>query len=165
MRGFHHHQAAAFIRRSTVALAIGGAGAALLPAAAQAQLLNQLENAVGAGQAGGAAQGMGAAQGGGALGGLGAALPSVDKASPTNLAGLIQYCIQNNYLGGGAASVKDSLLGKAPGAASDSQFKAGSNGLLQTGQGQNFGLGGGGLKAQITQKVCDLVLQHAKSLL
>lgn len=159
MRGFHHHQAAAFIRRITAALAIGCAGAALLPAAGQAQLLNQLENAVGAGQGGAATQG------GGALGGLGLALPSVDKASPTNLAGLIQYCIQNNYLGGGAASVKDSLLGKAPGGASDSQFKAGSNGLLQTGQGQNFGLGGGGLKAQITQKVCDLVLQHAKSLL
>ncbi len=159
MRAFHHHLAAPLIRRIAVALAIGSAGAALLPAGGQAQLLNQLENAVGAGQGGGAAPG------GGALGGLGSALPSVDKASPTNLAGLIQYCIQNNYLGGGAASVKDSLLGRAPGGASDSQFKAGSNGLLQTGQGQNFGLGGGGLKAQVTQKVCDLVLQHAKSLL
>ena len=159
MRAFHHDRTAPFIRRIAATLAIGCAGAALLPAGGQAQFLNQLENAVGAGQGGGAAPG------GGALGGLGSALPSVDKASPTNLAGLIQYCIQNNYLGGGAASVKNSLLGRAPGGASDSQFKAGSNGLLQTGQGQNFGLGGGGLKAQVTQKVCDLVLQHAKSLL
>jgi hypothetical protein len=47
----------------------------------------------------------------------------------------------------------------------DSGYKAGSSGLLQTGNGQNFSLGSDGLKAQITQKVCDQVLQHAKSML
>ena len=41
-------------------------------------------------------------------------------------------------------------------------------GLLETGNGQSFNLGGGdsgGIKAEVTHKVCDMVLQHAKSLL
>jgi hypothetical protein len=37
--------------------------------------------------------------------------------------------------------------------------------MLQTGNGQGYSLGGTGVKAQVTHKVCDLVLQHAKSLL
>jgi hypothetical protein len=89
---------------------------------AQAQLLDQLKGAVG---------------GGG--GGLGGALPSVEKASPSNTAGVLQYCVKNNYVSGGAASsVKDSLLSKVTGSGhgtSDSGFKAGSNGLLDTGSG------------------------------
>ncbi len=47
----------------------------------------------------------------------------------------------------------------------DSGYKQGSNGLLQTGGGQSYSLGGGGIKEQITQKVCEQILQHAKSLL
>ena len=45
-----------------------------------------------------------------------------------------------------------------------SAFKAGSGGLLETGGGQTFGLGGG-IKEQVTEQVCDLVLKHAQSLL
>jgi hypothetical protein len=122
---------------------------------ARAQLLDQLKGAVGSGQ------------GGGGLGGGG--MPQVGQASPSNTAGVLQYCIQNKYVGGGgASSVKDSLMSKVTGSGqreNDSGFKAGSTGQLQTGNGQNFNLGGGGVKAQITQKVCDQVLQHAKSLL
>lgn len=117
---------------------------------ARAQLLDQLKSA-----------------GGGLLGGAaGGGIPSVTQASPGNLAGVLQYCVQNNYLGGGAASsVKDSLLRRVTGGGSNSSFQAGSGGLLETGNGQNFGLGGGGLKQEIVQQVCNQVLAHAKSLL
>ena len=120
---------------------------------ATAQSLNDLTGALG--------------KGGGALGGLG--LPAVDQASPSNLAGVLQYCVQHKYLGGGdAKAVGQSLLGKAGGpgaAANDPGFKAGSGGLLDIGGGETFGLGGDGLQAKLTDQVCDLVLQHAKSLL
>jgi len=124
---------------------------------ARAQLMDQLKGAVGGGNSGGG------------IGGLTGGLPSVAQASPGNTAGVLQYCVRNNYLSGGAAtSLKDSLLGKMNGFgqhADDSGFKAGNNGLLETGNGQNFNLSGGGIKEQVTHKVCDLVLQHAKSLL
>jgi hypothetical protein len=125
----------------------------------QAQMLDQLKGAVGSGQSGGS----------GGLGGLAGGLPSVNQASPSNTAGVLQYCVRNNYVSGGAASsVKDSILNKVNGSkqgSNDSEFKAGNSGLLQTGNGQNFSLSGDGVKQQVTHKVCDQVLQHAKSLL
>ena len=155
---------ASVLRRICIGLVlIGACGTLLLPGTpARAQLLNRLQNSMGSGQ--------GPGSGGlGSLGGLGGGVPSVNNASPTNLAGIIQYCIRNNYLsGGGASSVKDSLLGKVTGSrqgATDSGFSSGNRGLLETGQGQSFGLGGGGIKSQVTRKVCDLVLQRAKSML
>ena len=152
------------LQRICFALAVAGVCGALLLGGtpARAQLLNQLQNSMGSGQGPGGG-------GLGSLGGLGGGVPSVNNASPTNLAGIIQYCIRNNYLGGGAASsVKDSLLGKVTGSrqgSTDSGFRSGNRGLLETGQGQSFGLGGGGIKSQVTRKVCDLVLQRAKSML
>jgi hypothetical protein len=145
-----------------VAGAMAGLGVAAVSAGpAQAQLLDQLKGATGAGQS---------ESSGGVLGGLGGGgMPAVSQASPSNTAGVLQYCIQNKFVGsGGASSVKDSLMSKVTGGSqqtSDNGYKAGSSGLLQTGNGQNFSLGGNGIKAQVTQKVCDLVLQHAKSLL
>ncbi len=157
-------RAAPRLKRIGVTLVlIGVCGAVLLGGTpARAQLLNQLQNSMGSGQ--------GSGSGGlGSLGGLGGGVPSVNNASPTNLAGIIQYCIRNNYLSGGAASsVKDSLLGKVTGSrqgSTDSGFSSGNRGLLETGQGQSFGLGGGGIKSQVTRKVCSLVLQRAKSML
>jgi hypothetical protein len=128
---------------------------------AQAQLLDQLKSATGSGSSG---------SGGGMLGNLGGGgTPSVNQASPMNIAGLLQYCVKNNYLSGGsAASVKDSLVNKVTGSGkntSDSGFQAGSAGMLESGNGQSVSLGGGGIKEQITRKVCDQVLQHGKSLL
>jgi hypothetical protein len=126
----------------------------LLTPAANAQLLNQLQN--GLGQGGG---------GGGLPGGAGG-IPSVGNASIGNLAGVLQYCIQNQFLGGnGAAAVKDNLLGKVSGGTRNNEYQSGSNGLLQTGNGENYSLGGGGIKQQITDRICELVMQHAKSLL
>jgi len=119
-------------------------------APANAQLLDQLKGAMGSGQ------------GGNAL-----AVPSVNQASPSNIAGVLQYCVKNNYVSDGSAtSVKDSLVSKVtvPGRSPDSQFREGSNGVLDTRNGSNFSLGGG-IKEQVTKKVCDFALSHAKSLL
>jgi len=125
---------------------------------AEAQLSNMMQGG------GGSMQGMMS---------MGPAVPSVGSASPTNLAGVLQYCVQNNYLGGASASsatsAKASLLSKFTGSStapsSDSGYSAGSNGLLDTGNGQTTSLGGSGLKAQMTQKVCGMVLSHAQSML
>ena len=81
---------------------------------------------------------------------------------------MLQYCVQNDYLSGGVAdTAKNDLLAKVPGAQQSSDFTSGSSGLLQTGNGQNYSLSGlsGDLKSQVSHKVCDLVLQHAQSLL
>ncbi|HMH69733.1 MAG TPA: DUF2501 domain-containing protein [Pinirhizobacter sp.] len=55
------------------------------------------------------------------LGGmLGSGGTSMKSGSMGNVTGLLQYCVQNNYLGGnsGAAGIKDQLLGKMGGASS-----------------------------------------------
>ncbi|HEX2939403.1 MAG TPA: DUF2501 domain-containing protein [Rhodopila sp.] len=125
---------------------------------AQAQLLDRLKGAAGTGQ-----------DGGGAVTNLGTELPPVDQASTPNIAGVLQYCVRNNYLNGGPVeSVKNNLLSKVTGSGqgvNDSAYQAGNRGLLQTGNGQGYSLNGSGLKQQLAQKVCGLVLQHAKSLL
>lgn len=135
---------------------------------ARAQLSNMMQGAMGGGGSG--------ASGLGGMGGM--SMPSLGSASPTNLAGVLQYCVQNNYLGGAAnssdsaasaSSVKQSLLSKFTGSSSDpasnSGFTSGSNGVLDTGGGNSMSLGGSGLKQQMTQKICGQVLQHAQSLL
>ena len=131
-----------FLAAATLASALG-----LNCTAAQAQLPGQL----------------------GALGGAAGGLPAVGNAGLGNTAGVLQYCMKNNYLSGGdAGSVSSGLMGQLGGpakASHDSGFAAGSSGMLQTGQGQEFSLSGSGIKQQVAQKVCDLVLQHAKSLL
>ena len=151
-----HSKLPGILKRCTLAIAVLGT-ATLSVSPAQAQLMDQLKGAVGSGQSGGALGGLG-----------GGGLPSVAQASPSNTAAVLQYCVRNNYVNGGtASSVKNSLLSKVPGgqSSSDSGFKAGNSGMLQTGNGESFNLGGDGIKAQLTQKVCDQVLQHAKSLL
>jgi hypothetical protein len=126
-------------------------------APASAQTLNDLSDALGGAKDS-------------ALGALGGGqLPAVDQASTGNLAGVLQYCVKNNYLGGtDVASVEQSLLGKVGGsgeAQKDQGFMSGVGGVLETGGGQGFSLGGDGLQKTVTDKVCDLVLEHAQSLL
>lgn len=120
----------------------------------------QLPGGLGGGNGGSPLGGLG---GGGGMGGLGG-MPSVSQAGTGNVAGVLQFCIKNNYLGGGSASgVAQSLMGKS--SRSDSGFRSGSSGLLDTGGGQHYQLGGGGLKDEMTRKVCDQVLQRGKSML
>ncbi|MBN3726520.1 DUF2501 domain-containing protein [Burkholderia sp. Ac-20379] len=107
----------------------------------------------------------------GNLGNLGGALgggnSSLMPSSLGNVAGVLQFCIQNQYLGGGSASsVKDQLMGKLGGnPQSDSGFTSGSSGILDAGNGKTLDLSGAGVKQQLTKQVCDKVLTRAKSLL
>jgi hypothetical protein len=116
----------------------------------------------------------------GSLGGkLGGMMPggSMTSNSKGNVAGLLQYCVQNNYLGGasGASGIKDQLLGKMHGTSStpptsDANYLSGAKGILHTGNGQTMDLasaGGGSsdMKSKVTKKVCDTVLKQGKSFL
>lgn len=58
--------------------------------------------------------GTGSAQDLGKLGGMLGGGGSMSSGSMSNVAGLLQYCVKNNYLGGdsGATGIKDQLLGK-----------------------------------------------------
>lgn len=146
------------------------AGAAALVAmqcfagAAHAQLLDTVK-----GQMGGASQ---SGSGGGIMQGLGGSLPmsSLSPASAGNAAGVLEYCMKNNYLAGGdAQAMKDKLLGKVSGgstqAKSDSGYLAGVQGMLNGSDGKSVDLSGGGLKEEVTRKACDQVLKYAPSLL
>ena len=139
---------------------------------AQAQLMDQLKGAMSAksdnsnsGSSGnGAASGLMGVIGG--SGGIGA-VPS--SASSGNIAGVLQFCIKNNYLSGDAASsVKDRIMGKLGGgsATKSPSFTEGAKGILTGSNGQKISLGGqGGLKEKLTHQVCEKILQQGKSLL
>lgn len=147
--------------RTCRATAAGILIAALLPlSTAQAQLGDLLKQGTG----GGAEQGLGD------MGSLGGALSgqSLTSGSVGNVAGLLEFCIKNNYLGGNKASaVKDSLMGKIPGgsSSSDSGYRSGSKGILSSSDGSQLDLSGGGLKDKVTKQVCDKVLDQGKSML
>jgi hypothetical protein len=84
----------------------------------------------------GLACGTGSAQDLGKLGGLlGGGGGSMASGSMGNVAGLLQYCVKNNYLGGdsGASGIKDQLLGKlgaGGGATSSSNASSGGSDML-----------------------------------
>jgi hypothetical protein len=132
--------------------------------AAHAQLgnlLNQNKDSGSAGSGGGS---------GGALSSLsnlgGMSPSSLSSSSTGNVAGVLQFCIKNNYLGGGASSVKDGLMSKLGGSSSsDSGYTDGAKGILDSGGGKQVDLSGGGLKEQLTKQVCDKILAQGKSLL
>ena len=107
---------------------------------------------------------------------------SLTSGSTGNAAGIIEYCIKNNYLGGtDASSVKDKLMGKLGGeskAQNDSGYMAGAKGMLlgkdgkssdlsdAGGSGGMAGMGGmGDMKAKMTKKACGMVLKQGKSML
>jgi hypothetical protein len=135
--------------------------AALLPfQVAQAQLGDVLKQGQQSGLPGGI----------GGVGGLGSLLPgqSLTSGSIGNVAGLLEFCIRNNYLGGKtAASVKDSLVGKLPGRSprADPGYDSGSRGILDGSDGGQLDLAGGGFKKQVTKQICDQILAQGKSLL
>lgn len=116
-------------------------------------------------------QGGGSGSGGlGNLGGMGGALSgeSLTSGSIGNVAGVLEYCIKNNYLSGSSASsVKNSLMSKLPGgsSSSDKNYSDGSRGILNSSNGKSLDLSGGGLKEQVTKQICDRILAQGKSLL
>ena len=96
-------------RSTLIALALLAAGAS-----AQANnLLDQLKEKAGE-AAGASSAGSQGSAGGSALGNLGFKMPAIGSSTIGNAAGVLQYCVKNNYLGGDAASVKDKLLAKRP---------------------------------------------------
>lgn len=122
---------------------------AMAMSTANAQLMDAVKGAMGAGSS--------------------SAVPDLGSVGTGNIAGVVGYCLKNKYLGGGAAGVKEKLLGKLGGeqkAKSDSGYQDGLKGILGGGSsGKKMDLSGSGIKAQITEKVCDQVLKHGKSLI
>ena len=132
----------------------GLALAAMLPAAS---VVAQIDNLLGKGDRGGDLKSI-----------AGMAGAPMTSGSIGNVAGLLQYCIGNNYLSAeGAGSVKDQLLGKLPGGerTQDRGYADGMKGVLRGSNGKAMDLRGGGLKAELTRKACDTVLAQAKSFL
>ena len=146
---------------------------ALLAAAASASAQNQMLDALkdklnksnatsGTGGAGdsGSTSGTAAAL----ASGLGLSMPQIGTSTMGNAAGVLQYCIKNNYLSADAAGgVKDKLLGMVTGQKQQQTgYANGAKGLLQGSDGKSLSLKnvGGKLKTQ----ACDYVLANAKSL-
>jgi hypothetical protein len=85
-----------------------------------------------------------------------------------NVAGLLQYCTANNFLGGQDVNqVKDKVMEKIPGGSSskDPGYNDGLKGLLHGSNGKKMDLGSSSLTKDVTKKVCDTVLAQAKSFL
>jgi hypothetical protein len=107
----------------------------------------------------------------GGTAGLGSALglPSIGGNTAGNAAGVLQYCIQNKYLGGtDASSVKDKLLDKVgidsqQEQKQDSGYQKGLTGMLSGSDGSSFDLNK--LKSSLKDKACGYVLDNASSLL
>ncbi|WP_413707880.1 DUF2501 domain-containing protein [Ralstonia sp. Ralssp110] len=135
--------------------------AVLFPAAARAQLGDLIKGAT-QGNSQGATGGLGSI---GSLGGV-PSLGSLTSGSTGNVAGVLEFCMKNNYLGGAtdAASVKDKLLGKLGGApTSNPGYTDGTKGILTGSDGNSFDLSS--IKSQITRQACDKILSQGKSLL
>lgn len=97
-------------------------------------------------------------------------LSSLSSGSAGNAAGILQFCISNNYLTGNAAtSMKDRLVSKIGGADAaqqDSGYVDGAKGMLTGRDGQSVDITRmGSLESNLTQKACGAVLDHASSLL
>lgn len=118
--------------------------------------------------------------GGNALGSVGNPMPgqAPSTGNINNIAGVLEYCLQNEYLSGDdAASIEDSLKAKLSGTPPstnapdpdspylDGAYADGVKGILHGKDGKPINLAGKGLKAAATRQVCDTVLSTAKSML
>jgi hypothetical protein len=92
------------------------------------------------------------------------AMPEIGSSTMGNTAGVLQYCVKNNYLAGGdAGAVKDKLLGMVSGQQpQQTGYASGAKGLLQGSDGQSFDLKS--VSGKLKTKACDYVLKNAKSL-
>jgi hypothetical protein len=109
---------------------------------------------------------------GGKLGGMLGNSGSMSSGSMGNVAGLLQYCVKNNYLGGdsGASGIAGKLLGKTQGGSGNGDYQSGLSGVLKGNNGHTTDLssvGGGNsdLKSKITTKACNVVLKQGKQFL
>ena len=107
---------------------------------------------------------------GGAAGGLLSSLGVPASGSAGNAAGVITYCLKNNYLNPNKAEqVKAQLLGKLgmgtqqQQAPKDPGYLQGLGGMITGSNGQTFSMDK--LQGDLKEKACDFVLNNAKSLL
>jgi hypothetical protein len=114
---------------------------------------------------------------------------SMTSGSIGNVAGLLKYCIGNDYLSGtNASKVQSMLMGKLPGGTQtkDPAYSDGEKGVLHATDGNTLDLNGGSsgssgasgatgaigatgasgdIQAELTKTACDTVLAQAKSFL
>ena len=134
-----------------------GIGFAVFSGALAAQGIDQLKDITGSGL-GGAASSLGS-------------LSSIKTGSAGNAAGIIEYCMKNNYLSGdSASSVRDQLMGKITSsgdqpAQSNPDYINGSRGIVSGSAGQNVDLSMAGMKASAVKKVCETILEQGRSML
>lgn len=134
-------------RSTFIALALLAAGTS----AEANDLLDQLKE-----KAGAAASSQGSS--------LGFKMPAIGSSTIGSAAGVLQYCVKNNYLGGDAASVKDKLLAKITGQKQqEKNFESGAKGLLKGGDGKTLNMKI--LSSKVKEKACDYVLKNATSLI
>ena len=136
----------------------------LAPTLASAQTADpapQTGAATGTSQAGGwLGQAQSLLGGGGGAG----ALPRIGSIGAGNAAGLLGYCVKNRLLGtgGGASGVLGRLTGQKD-VQSQPGYAAGQAGQVQAPGGQALSLDG--LRGQVKNQVCNLVLNRAKAFL
>lgn len=104
-------------------------------------------------------------QAGGLLGGGG--LPQIGSIGAGNAAGLLGYCVRNKLLGAtggaqGAAGILSRLAGQRD-VRNQPGYAAGQAGRLETPGGDALSLDG--LRGQLKNQLCNLVLKHAKAFL
>ncbi len=153
-----------FLISAVVCAALGGAGLAANASGLGDAVKGQLGSGGGA-----SSSALGGALGGGdasALSSLGGGLMGSGTAS--NAAGVITYCMKNNYLNADkAAQVKDQLMGKMglgqKEEPKDEGYTSGLSGMIKGSDGKSFSLDS--VKGKAKEKACDFVLDNAKSLL
>lgn len=138
-----------FLTSAVVCAALGGAGLAANASGLGDAVKGQL------GSGGGASS---SALGGGLMG----------SGTASNAAGVITYCMKNNYLNADkAAQVKDQLMGKMglgqKEEPKDEGYTSGLSGMIKGSDGKSFSLDS--VKGKAKEKACDFVLDNAKSLL
>ena len=96
--------------------------------------------------------------------GIGNSLPAIGASTAGNAAGVIQYCVKNNYLNAANANgIKDKLLGMVTGQKpQQTGYANGAKGLFMGSDGQSLNLKG--LSGKLKEKACDYVLKNASSL-
>jgi hypothetical protein len=138
-------------RRASIAL-VAGFAALAFATAASSQNLGALKDAAG-----------------------GMDVSSLASGSAGNAAGVIEYCMKNNFLGDDASGVRDQLLGKLGGeekAKADPGYEEGIKGMLAGTDGKATDLSSlgdgaalGDIKGKLTKQACSAVLDNSKSLL
>ncbi|RYF31588.1 MAG: DUF2501 domain-containing protein [Comamonadaceae bacterium] len=92
------------------------------------------------------------------------AMPSMGQNTLGNAAGVLQYCVKNNYLSADAAGgVKDKLMGMITGQKQQQTgYSNGAKGMLMGEDGKSLNLKG--ISGKLKTKACDYVLKNASSL-